>query len=607
MKTPKFSRSISVLMIVLGTRGVVISTQAQPVLDRPVAVLATDEAGSVDLFVMRLLEYTLATWQAPTSDMATRDAWLSDTEQLLEMVQVVADEDCDVVASRACNRVREFLANYKSTLNDEAIINHISDVAQIVSKEPDRSDQAANMVSTGATLGGGIGTIAGTIFPGFGNIVGGATGTIVGGAIGGGLAATWLDDADAELRKRKIDDATRVRILNVYKRLHSEYEAVYGALQSESAPRLANRFEWGATVGYDDSMTLPYADQVKLRPMDPFVRIQHAISISRTSPIDAAKAFFEAAKLVPQDSPNGGRLFTDYRSALFLSAARAAEYAASQRGYDSSDAANLAVSMFEAARSELGDRAHEVTPDAMLGHARSLAVLGRIKQADEVLESVRQRVGDDNPFFLYEVACINSQLGRTDLALAALQKSFQRFPRVDRNVLNDPALQNLVSSRRAEIEMLCSPAIVGGTWETPSGRTLEFYPDGSVRQVDKGKTTIGTFTILGRDALRLKGPSRDFEVTYSVENDSLSLGGEAYSRRASHVFGVFTDASGREFSIGRDGTWYHDTAAGRVQGRWAAVSSANSVESALWFSRDHPLAGRRHVIRSLDKPRETER
>jgi uncharacterized membrane protein len=210
------------------------------------AALSPPRAGSiaapVDLFVMRLLEFTLATWQPPAACSFERDSWLRDTEQLLEKLQFLADEECDQITAHACKRVSAYLQSYKAALDTALVIEHVSDVAQIASRLPSSADRIANVVSAGCAVGTGVGGLLGTVVPGFGNALGANAGCVAGGAVTFVVAKRWINDSDEMLKRLDISEATRARLRSITIRLEDERMAVYGALRDEATTRLSLQY-----------------------------------------------------------------------------------------------------------------------------------------------------------------------------------------------------------------------------------------------------------------------------------------------------------------------------------------------------------------------------
>jgi tetratricopeptide (TPR) repeat protein len=331
------------------------------------------------------------------------------------------------------------------------------------------------------------------------------------------------------------------------------------------------------------------------------VFVAEAIGVARSRPLEAAKLFEKAASLVPISSDRSGRFLSNYRAALLLSASRAADVASRIAYIDKVQAATLVVRAHQQVCALLDSNPADIPTDAVLAFSRALTLLGRASEAEAAIAALSAELRA-NPFVLYELAAVKSAKNDLDQAFSLLRESFQQHPRLDRNVLRDESLRNLLLSRNEDVHLLCAPDIVGGMWIASESRSIAFYPDGTVRQVDLGQPVTGTFELRPSNQLVLQGPTRQTTVDYRVAGDQLTLAGETYRRVRNPMFGSHS-IDGASFTINHDGTWSQETRFGTATGHWAACSSAKSLEAELWYTWEDPLMGRRHFIRRVDTAR----
>jgi hypothetical protein len=239
----------------------------------------------------------------------------------------------------------------------------------------------------------------------------------------------------AEAKKRLLDDEASA--------VNGKFEAAYASAET-MARKLAEQHNWGAAAGFDDSIRKPGAEQLALRPNDPFA----AVSAAEVDTDDAdrhlanARRCLAAARKVPAD-----RVYTPYRAEFVAAAARHAVAACQRQLRVPGQPGLYAVSRGPAAAADEAVRLCRTylacAPDDPGGRggynlALALSCGGRHQQAVSAGWLVAKQF--DDPGFANNFACILSMAGDTDDAMKWLTYSVGRGRQLG-GIRSDPDLE----------------------------------------------------------------------------------------------------------------------------------------------------------------------
>lgn len=491
-----------------------ISTSAAWVEQPPIDTLRVESQGGVDenLFLMRHLEHTLMGWKPPTASADELHTWIVSTRDRLIGLRKYADFhklDKDVIEDY--DDVLALLERYDEFLKDNALGHLVSAV-----NAPAGTSRAELLNSTlaGAANGVTVGAVIGTFtLPLVGTI--GAAGTLgaVGGLAGG---ASWLANYQESERRMAVIEKAQERHLNgQIDRLNSHIGTVSKGLTTD-AKLLAGRYGWGTEVGFDGSTHLPYEEQLKLRPRDPFLLVTIALSDPSADPKLRALRCLAAARLVPPDRAPTIDVYDTFRASFLLIGGRICCTAAyDESGTHDKQLAEGANRFFKTAICCLNT---EIPFADQFSFANSLAYSGRLLEADAAFDQISRNVAY-HELLTYDHARVASRLGRTEKASKLLKWSFQLNPRWEPYILEDPEFSNLIRANGAEISQLCKSPIVG-KWQVGVASWLEFFPNGQLLQT-ASTSRSRTYSVLDDNKMQLTRSDGSEELTnYRFHNDN---------------------------------------------------------------------------------------
>lgn len=498
-----------------------------------------DHKIAFNLYLMRNLEQTLETWKPPSDDPIEMGNWVYTTRKRLEALKTTAEAyrlDEDII--RAYGDVLVLLKEYEVFLKEVVLYDLIADVARPAQKHfafiaTGETSDLIRITASAATAG----SIIGTCIPGVGNVVGGVMGIGVGGTVAVTKTALY---AILEYRD-KISNEAKDNAVREAKIQYVEILAKHFASTRERLQVLAKilggkeKYGWGSEVGFDGSITLPLIRQLSLRPNDPFLHVTIGIKDAEGSPASAVNALAKAAELIPQDFDAQVDVLDLDRMELYLTAAHIAEYWARRSNNGGSDLASLSVSYYRKARDCVQLKDVNWPREIKIMYARACVLAGETQESNEIMEQLLKGSPDD-PWLLYDYACVKSMMHESDTYLSYLRRSFSIQPRRQPYTLEDNRLAFGISRSKEQIEKLCANPLVG-KWKDDKNLVLEFFEDGAMKQTTLYEVKYGKYeqvdehTIklnrkdsvksykyeLGKNRLKIEGLGKTYELNRSVD------------------------------------------------------------------------------------------
>ncbi|WP_148595198.1 hypothetical protein [Aquisphaera giovannonii] len=490
--------------------------------------------------------------------------------------------DGDVI--RAYDEVLVLLKEYEAFLKEVVLYDLVADVARPTQKHFAiiAAGETTDFIGTTAS-GAGAGGAIGSFFPGVGTVLGGITGAGIGGAAAIGKTALnvildWRDKVSNEAKDEAVKQA---------KYQHVEILAKNFAATRDNLQVLAKilggreKYGWGSQVGFDGSLVQSFTNQLSLRPNDSFLHASIGTQSAEANPAAAARSLAKAAELVPQDFDAQADVFDLDRMELLLMAARVAEIGARRLGDRGHELAGLSASYYRQARDCVEKKDAGWPREIKVVYARACALAGEAQEANDTMDRLLKNSPDD-PWLLYDYACVKSMMHEPSTPLYHLRRSFSILPRWQPYALEDSRLAFAVVRDKSVIERICANRLVG-SWKDAKGLTLEFFEDGTMRQTSGYEVKDGNFEQVGDSIIKLNTKDTSKSYIYDVDDTRLKIegGGKAYelSRVPAPLIGKWKYGYD-EFEFRANGTWRRRRKDVLTSGTYLTISRRgdNSIE-----------------------------
>ncbi len=302
---------------------------------------------------------------------------------------------------------------------------------------------------------------------------------------------------------------------------------------------------------------MPFKEQQNLRPNDSFLHAAFGMQNAEANPSLAVEALAKAAELVPQDFDVEVDILDLDRMELLLTAARVAEFGARQSNDRGVELASLSVNYYRKARDCVDKKDARWPRDIKVVYARACALAGRGQEANGIMDQLLKGSPDD-PWLLYDYACVKSMMHESASCFDYLSRSFTIQPRWQPYALKDTCLAFVNEHDRQRVELICANPLIG-RWTGENNLILDFHNDRSMSQTSGREFKQYTYELLDNKTIRFTSIQANKIFSYEVNRNRLKLvgGGHIYelTRFAPRLFGIWKYGNGHSFEFRDDGTW----------------------------------------------------
>jgi hypothetical protein len=377
-------------------------SQSETIETLPPIEIKAFENVDEDLFLLRVIENTYNNWPRSSDTSVVAASWAVDQRLFLNRITENARKkklDADVIS------MLEACANLFRTFDD-----YLVEIGAVERAALDRAQE-----HRGKLLQEGAGRLVDRAIDNLGEKDAGKT--IVSETAGDvivGFVVDLFQQADRDAAKKRSIEYAQARYEQTCRSARAEAAA--------AARRIAKRKQWAAgEVGFEN---VPFADQLKRRPRDPFVRAGAAlIRVKNETAEDLmrdARVCVEAADLVPDDV-----VYDAYRATFLSFAGDLAERAAMNEWANDSQHLYGTALAKEAVRICRTRLLHDSDTTDWGKYDLALALNFAGLHGDALAIATKAEKLRRNPGFAYNYSCLLSMSGQTRTALEWLESSFK--------------------------------------------------------------------------------------------------------------------------------------------------------------------------------------